>query len=179
MEGNVIWITGLSASGKTTLATALVTKLRETEKNVIFLDGDEIRAVLDEVNTHSQEDRLRLAFLYGRLCQLLSAQGACVVIATVALFREIHEWNRQNLPNYFEIWLDVPLSELRRRDPKKIYKRFEMGELKNIAGLDLPVDFPTNPHVTFHFIESQDLEQMVFIILRKLSLNLLRYNIDP
>ena len=67
-----------------------------------------------------------------------------VVIATISLFKEIHSWNRQNLPGYIEVFLKVPLSELRRRDPKGIYQEFHLGKVKNVSGLDLPIDEPVD-----------------------------------
>jgi adenylylsulfate kinase len=79
---------------------------------------------------------------YARLCRNIAAQGPTVVIATISLFREVHAWNRANLPGYFEVYLKVPVDELRRRDPKGIYRRFDAGELRDVAGLDLPIDEP-------------------------------------
>lgn len=160
LRERVIWITGLSASGKTTLGLKVVDKLRETSKNVVFFDGDEIRAVLGETSTYSRDDRLRLAYTYGRLCRMLSEQGITVVIATVALFKEIHEWNRTNIPGYIEVFLEVPIIELRRRDPKGIYKNYDLGLIKNIAGIDVPVDFPSNPDITFRFADSLHIDTM-------------------
>ena len=67
------------------------------------------------------------------------------------MFREVYAWNRANFPNYFEIYLKVPLDELRLRDPKKIYQRYDAGDLANVAGLDLHIDEPLKPHVTLDF----------------------------
>ena len=150
-KGNVIWITGLSGSGKTTIASALVPMLETKGRHVVMLDGDELREVFNAVESnkehHSREGRLTLAMQYSKLCKLLANQGLTVVIATISLFHEIHEWNRDNLPGYLEVYLKVPLEELRLRDPKGIYKRFDKGELINVAGLDLTVDQPSNPDI--------------------------------
>ena len=89
--------------------------------------------------------RLALALQYARLCQIISCQGQTVVIATISMFNEVYSWNRVNIPRYFEVYLKVPFEELRRRDPKNIYSRFDSGELKNIAGFDLPIDEPRTP----------------------------------
>ena len=67
------------------------------------------------------------------------------------MYNETYAWNRTNLPNYFEIYLKVPLKELRRRDPKKIYQRYDAGDLSDVAGLDLAVDEPVEPHVILDF----------------------------
>jgi adenylylsulfate kinase len=147
--GRVIWITGLSGAGKSTLARRLVDDMRALGRVAILLDGDELRDVLGNAtlskDNHSLESRLALAMRYARLCRLLATQGFTVVIATISLFREVHEWNRSNLPGYFEVYLKVPLEELRRRDPKEIYHRFYKREISNVAGLDLPVDEPDAP----------------------------------
>ena len=74
-----------------------------------------------------------------------------VVIATISMFDELYAWNRENITNYFEVYLKVPLYELRRRDPKFIYQRYENGELINVAGLDLSVNPPQTPHLTLDF----------------------------
>ncbi len=120
--------------------------LKEGGLSPILLDGDDLRSVLGVPSSDfSREERLRLAFVYADLCRYLASQGAVVVIATIALFKEIHTWNRENLPNYYEVFLDVPLSVLKDRDSKGLYERFSKGEIRNVAGLDFEVDFPSNP----------------------------------
>lgn len=144
--GAVIWITGLSGAGKSTLACAVVDRLRVNGKDVVMLDGDVLRDVFGaaaaNAQNHGREGRLALAMQYAHLCRVIAAQGFTVVIATISLFREVHAWNRANLPDYFEVYLKVPVEELRRRDPKGIYRRFDAGELTQVAGLDLPIDEP-------------------------------------
>lgn len=142
----VLWITGLSGAGKTTLAQEMCARLRADGVPVIMLDGDELREVFGaaapSARNHGRAARLALAMQYAHLCRILANQGLTVVIATISLFKEIHAWNRANLPGYFEVYLRVPVGELRRRDPKGIYRRFDAGELSDVAGLDLPIDEP-------------------------------------
>ena len=143
---STIWITGLSGAGKSSLAREVVARLRAAGKVVVQLDGDELREVFGAVAANSQNHgrggRLALAMQYAQLCRVIASQGLTVVIATISLFREVHVWNRENLPGYFEVYLKVPVEELRRRDPKGIYRRYDSGELSNVAGLDLPIDEP-------------------------------------
>lgn len=144
--GRVIWITGLSGAGKSTLATEVVKRLRGIGEPVVMLDGDELREVFGaaatNVQNHGRAGRQALAFQYAHLCRVIASQGLTVVIATISLFKEVHVWNRGNLPGYVEVYLKVPLEELRRRDPKGIYRRFDAGELSDVAGLDLRIDEP-------------------------------------
>lgn len=143
---SVIWITGLSGAGKSTLAHEVAARLRASGEAVVMLDGDELREVFGAVaanaQNHGREGRLALAMQYAHLCRVIAAQGLTVVIATISLFREVHAWNRANLPGFFEVYLKVPVEELRRRDPKGIYRHFDAGELTHVAGLDLPIDEP-------------------------------------
>lgn len=171
-EGRVVWITGLSGSGKTTVANPVAARLRECSHPVILLDGDELRAVFGASATtpesHDRTSRIELAMRYARLCRMLAEQGHWVVISTISLFREVHEWNRANQPGYLEIFLDVPVEELRRRDPKDIYRRFDAGEISNVAGLDLAVDRPERPDLHVAWRQDLDVSELVARILEKL-----------
>ena len=162
--GRVVWITGLSGSGKSTLATEVVGQLRALRNDVIRLDGDELREVFaaETINLqrHDRDGRLMLAMQYASLCRLLSMQGFTVVIATISMFREVYAWNRANVPSYFEVYLKVPIEELRRRDPKGIYRRFDAGDLLNVAGLDLPVDEPEQADFEVKFEASQSVTEL-------------------
>ncbi len=149
---NVIWITGLSAAGKTTLAKLLTDKLRSQGRAVVMLDGDELREALSSTKDHSQEARLSLAYKYAGLARLIASQGVMVVVSTVALIREIHQWNRENQPGYFEVYLKVDIDELRRRDPKGIYRRYDAGEIQNVAGLDMTIDEPLKPDLVIEYV---------------------------
>jgi len=166
---NVIWITGLSAAGKTTLATDVADRLRKTGLPVVMLDGDELREALDVTAVHEREDRLVLAFKYSRLARMIATQGITVVVATVALFKEIHAWNREYLPSYFEVYLKVPLNELRRRDPKGIYRRFDTGKLNNVAGLDVPIDEPSAPHLLICYDPNRSHEEALTLLLESFA----------
>ena len=170
--GRVVWITGLSGSGKSTLATEVVGQLRALCNDVIRLDGDELREVFaaETINLqrHDRNGRLMLAMQYASLCRLLSMQGFTVVIATISMFREVYAWNRANLPGYFEVYLKVPIEELRRRDPKGIYRRFDAGDLLNVAGLDLPVDEPGQADFEVEFEASQSVTELSHGLIQRI-----------
>ena len=173
-SGCLFWIPGLSGAGKTSIGEIFTELLRERYDNVVFLDGDELReifgATATNLDNYERETRLALALQYVRLCRMLSQQGHMVVIATISLFKEVHEWNRKNLPCYFEVYLKVSLEELRRRDSKGIYSRFDAGELTNVAGLDLSIDEPEWPDLTIEFDSTCKVTELANEIITLLKL---------
>jgi cytidine diphosphoramidate kinase len=147
MTGHVYWITGLSGAGKSTLARALVERLRSFSKTALLLDGDDLRGVYGDGLGFTLADRRILALRNARLCRLLSSQGFDVVCATISLFHECHNWCRENIEHYHEIYLRVSLDELRLRDIRNLYQRADAGETTDVAGVTFPVEIPRAPHL--------------------------------
>lgn len=140
----MIWITGLSGAGKTTLARALLEQL----PGAILLDGDELREALGAAQSGFDADsRKKLALTYARMARLLARQGFTVIVATISLFHEVHAWNREHLPGYLEVFLDVPEEERRKRDPKGLYAAEQTGRVTAMAGGATRVELPLNPHI--------------------------------
>lgn len=163
---NVFWITGLSGAGKTTLAEMLTAHFRSEGRPVVMLDGDIMREALGASTKHTRDERLALGFQYAGLARMIARQGVTVIVATVGLFREIHQWNREHQPGFVEIYLKVDLEELRRRDPKGIYARFDAGLLDNVAGLDLQIDEPVTPELTIENHKGIDPEASLKLLLQ-------------
>jgi cytidine diphosphoramidate kinase len=163
--GTVIWITGLSGAGKSTLADVLCRRLRGKAANVVLVDGDAIRELLDAPGL-DRASRLNIARFNARLCRFLASQGQHVVCATISLFREIHQWNRDNISNYVEVFLDVSMEALRARDPKNIYSQVQQGIIANVVGVDIPAEFPESPHLVFTEGEGLSPDQMADRVIR-------------
>ena len=111
-QGRVVWITGLAASGKTTVSGAMAEICRRGGRPPVLLDGDELRALLPIAMGYTRAKRLQVAQFYGLLAGHLAAQGHLVIVATISLMHEVHARNRAELPGYFEVLLQVPLDEL-------------------------------------------------------------------
>jgi len=140
----VIWIIGLSGSGKTTLAKDIINKTKKKLSNIVLLDGDIIRDVFANDIGHSISDRLINAQRINRLCKMFEDQGIHVIASILSIFPESREWNRKNLMKYYEVYIDAPIEQLKYRDDKGLYKKFDLGEINNLAGMDLEFLPPKN-----------------------------------
>lgn len=121
----VIWISGFSASGKTTVGRKVESMLKAKGVATIMLDGDDLRSIFAQKWGYSRAERIDLARIYFRLCSYLANQGITVVISAVAMYDEIRDWLRAHVPASIEIYLDVPEEERRARDraTKGIYQK--------------------------------------------------------
>ena len=145
-ERRVIWITGLSGAGKSTIARATVKQLHTQGEQPVLIDGDEVRnAIRDPHTGHDSASRLVNAYRICRLAKLLADQGHIVIVATMSIYHEIHSWNRRNCPNYFEVRVEVDLDALQSRDARGLYSRTNNGETSNVPGLDLDYERPLHP----------------------------------
>jgi cytidine diphosphoramidate kinase len=168
--GHTIWITGLSGAGKTTVSRMLDNRLRELGVCSVLLDGDALRDVFGGMHDHSPQTRRMLAMSYARLCRELSAQGLVVVCATMSMFHEVRRWNRENIRGYYEVYLKVPVEELRRRDAKGIYARAERGEIADVVGVHIPAEEPEEPDLLVDNHGLRTPEETVALILEGLGL---------
>ncbi len=146
-QGILYWITGLSGAGKTTIGNRLYYELRKENDNVILLDGDILKNIVGEHLGYSEEERRKRAMKYALLCKMLTDQGLIVICCTIAMYDAVREWNRKNNKAYVEVFLDVPTDILQERDQKGMYSRYQKGEIQNLAGLDVKVEFPKQPDI--------------------------------
>ncbi|MBT7267618.1 MAG: adenylyl-sulfate kinase [Rhodospirillaceae bacterium] len=144
--GIVIWITGLSGVGKSTISRRVADIIRERGDNCILLDGDDIRRAFPEVHSgHDRDSRIVNAQRNSSLAKLLADQGHIVIFATMSLFSEVQAWNRKNFPAYLEIFVDVPMDVLKSRDSEELYQKAEQGLIENVVGVHLDYDIPQQP----------------------------------
>jgi len=155
----VIWIIGLSGSGKTTLANEVVTRVKDKLQNVVLIDGDAIRELFGNDLGYTVNDRLKNAERISNLCKFLDEQDINVVCAILSIFPESRSWNRKNIKNYYEVFIDSPLPTLISRDSKGIYGKYNRGELKGVAGID--IEFPVPEHADLVINNSGTKEELL------------------
>ncbi|MDP3029829.1 MAG: adenylyl-sulfate kinase [Deltaproteobacteria bacterium] len=146
-KGVTIWLTGLSASGKSTIARTLERKLFDLGYLTFVLDGDNIRRGLNSNLGFSPEDRSENIRRIAELANLFSMAGIINVAAFISPYRRERNLARQlaGNGNFAEVYVNCPLEVCIQRDPKELYKRALRGEIKNFTGIDAPYEAPEQP----------------------------------
>lgn len=173
-KGILYWITGLSGAGKTTIGNRLYYRIKKEKNNTIILDGDILKRIAGKDLGYRKEERLERAYRYSSLCKLLTDQGINVIICTIAMFDEIRTWNRCNIENYVEVFLDVDLEVLKSRNRKGLY----LQKRGKTAGIDIEVEYPKSPDIVIRNNGECSLEESVQRILRYQVIPRERWNCD-
>lgn len=145
----VLWFTGLSGSGKSTIANAVEMKLFELGKRTFLLDGDNVRHGLNKGLSFSEADRIENIRRVGEVAKLFIDSGQIVLTAFISPFQKDREMVRSLLEQgeFVEVFVDAPLSVCEQRDPKGLYKKARAGEIKDFTGIDSPYEAPVNAEV--------------------------------
>lgn len=146
-SGYVLWFTGLSGAGKSTIAELVVERLRSRHAPVELLDGDVVRTHLSKGLGFTKEDRDTNVRRIGWVAGLLSRYGVGVVTAAISPYAAVRDEARAMATNFIEIFVDAPLEEVRHRDVKGLYARAERGEIPNFTGVSDPYEPPVAPEL--------------------------------
>lgn len=147
MPAPVLWFTGLSGSGKSTIATKVHEELERQGRNVEYIDGDALREVFPNTG-FSREEREEHLRRTGYMASRLAAHGVTVVASFVSPYRESRDFIRKLCREFVEIHVATPLDECERRDVKGLYARARRGEIRNFTGIDDPYEPPEHPELT-------------------------------
>lgn len=162
--GKVIWFTGLSGSGKSTIANALEQKLHALGKRTYILDGDNIRQGLNKDLGFTDADRVENIRRIAEVAKLMMDAGLIVMTAFISPFRAEREMARQLIgtENFVEVFVDTPLEICEQRDPKGLYKKARNGQIPNMTGINSPYEPPEQPELRYTASSAlQDLLQWV------------------
>ena len=143
----IIWITGISGTGKTTLGKALFNKFKKKNNSTIYLDGDQIRKIFKNDLKYSLKDRNLNAERLTKLVKYLSEQKKNVIVSANLTSVKFRSWCRKNLKNCCEIYIYADLKNLIKRDYKKLYKRSITGKIKNVVGMDIKFSHPKSSDI--------------------------------
>src|SRR5215218_608282 len=163
----VLWFTGLSGSGKSTIATRVHQELLRRGVDVEYIDGDALREVFPQTGftREEREEHLRRT---GYMASRLAAHGITVVASFVSPYRESRDFIRGLCPEFLEIYVATPLEECERRDVKGLYARARRGEITNFTGIDDPYEVPEHPELTLD-TRALSVDQCVATVLARLG----------
>lgn len=169
-QGGVVWLTGLSGSGKSTVAVEVAHALVENGINAYVLDGDNIRHGLNSNLAFSPEDRKENIRRIGEVAKLFSEANVVTLTAFISPYREDRDLARSLVPkgHFFEIFCDAPLDICEERDPKGLYKKARAGEIPEFTGISAPYEAPESPELVLKTGE-ENLEESTRRILDMLK----------
>jgi adenylylsulfate kinase len=161
----VLWFTGLSGSGKSTIAVRVHEELVRHGVEVEYIDGDALREVFPNTGftREEREEHLRRT---GYMASRLAAHGVTVVASFVSPYRASRDFIRKLCPGFAEIYVSTPLEECERRDVKGLYARARRGEIRNFTGIDDPYEAPERPELTLD-TRTLTIEQSVATVLER------------
>ena len=148
----ILWFTGLSGSGKSTIANAVESKLLEVNKHTYLLDGDNIRMGLNKGLGFSDADRIENIRRIGEVSKLFVDAGTMVLTAFISPFQKERDAVRTLVEDgeFIEVFIDTPLAVCESRDPKGLYKKARSGEIPNFTGISSPYEAPVKPEIHIH-----------------------------
>ncbi len=162
----VLWFTGLSGAGKSTIANEVEKQLNLMNRHTFLLDGDNIRHGLNKDLGFTEADRIENIRRVGEVAKLMADAGLIVLTAFISPFRAERDMVRAMLPagEFIEIFVDTPLDVAEGRDVKGLYKKARAGELKNFTGIDSPYEAPLNAEIRVNTVEMTPAEAAAFIV---------------
>jgi adenylyl-sulfate kinase len=163
-QGFVLWMTGLSGSGKTTIALEMMEQLKDRNLKLERLDGDVVRESLTNDLGFTAEDRRKNIERITFVAKLLSRNGVGCICSFISPYQSVRDHVRENTTNFLELFVDAPLEVVIDRDVKGLYKKALAGQIPNFTGISDPFEAPKNPDIHVRTDQQTVTESAAYII---------------
>jgi adenylylsulfate kinase len=166
-NGYLFWITGLSGSGKTSLAEKIYEFVKKNYGTTLILSGDNLRRLFN-FNKFDKRSRLEYAFSYSKFCKQITDQNINIIFSTISMYHKIRSWNKKNIKNYIEIYIEADIQKLIKIKKKPFYRK----KIINIVGKDIEAELPKNPDIKIinNFVKS--VNQLKLELIKKIKLKI-------
>ena len=163
-KGILFWITGLSGSGKTTIAEKIKNDISNKYGPTVIMSGDDLRKMFD-LKKFSRQDRLTYALSYSKFCKCITDNKINIILSTISMFHKVRKWNRKNINNYVEIYIQSDINKIIKQKNKFFYKK----NYKNIIGKDIKPEFPKSPHIIIKNDFGKSINVLAKELIKKIS----------
>jgi len=167
IKPSVIWFTGLSGAGKSTISEAVYERLKKKGLKIEHLDGDVVRSIFPTTG-FSKEERNRHIKRVGFLASMLEKNGVFVIASFISPYKESRDFVRNLCSTFREVYVSTPLAECERRDSKGLYAKARKGEIKQFTGIDDPYEVPQNPEITVD-TSNQSVKESIDYVMKELG----------
>ena len=161
-KGVLIWITGLSGAGKTSLANQIKKEIKANYGPTLLINGDDLRKIF-KLNKYDKSSRLKYVKQYSELVRFITNQGINVIFTVVGLFDSIRNWNRKNINNYIEIFVKADILQIKKKRKKKIYFK-----KKQIMGVQIKPEFPKKPDLILINDFKSNIKKLSKVLIKKI-----------
>ena len=165
-KGVLVWLTGLSGSGKSTIAKKIHPYIVRNFGKTIIINGDDLRKIF-KLYGFDEKDRYKNALKFSKLCKLITDQNVSIIFAAVGMKKKIRKIFESSVKNYFEIFIKANINQIKKKNFKKTYKKFKL----NIVGYDIKAEFPKNPDILI----KNNFDKNIKGLIQELTLKISRF----
>ena len=163
-KGILFWITGLSGSGKSSIAKTIKPQIEKYYGSTLMINGDELRKIF-EPNGYDYKSRLEIGKKYCKFAKFVTDQNINVIFAVIGMFHKLRKWNKENVENYFEVYIKSNITKIKINRMKKLYFN---KKYKSIIGIHIKPELPKNPNITISNNFDKTINELSKNLLKKI-----------
>lgn len=162
-KGYLFWLTGLSGSGKSSIAKTIKPEIQKKIGPTLVINGDNLRKIY-KLNKYDKKSRLNYTMQYSKVAKFITDQNINVIFATVGMFDKARNWNRKNIDNYIEIFIKSDITQIRKNKKKKLY----LKKVNSIVGIQIKPEFPKKPDIVISNNFEKSINELSKSLIKKI-----------